>query len=268
MKGEMKTRTRHHAVRTVLVPGAAGIDSGRFVALAADSLHHLGRVLRLEWGSAIRVVDGAGGLFEAELARENARGGVRLGRLLSRDSKPLDVELWICLPKASTMDWIVEKAAECGATAVVPVVSSRSVVRPDPKESEKYVGRWQKIMDEAAEQSERTWRAFARPPVAWSAIGEPCGFGDAASFAFVSELRGSGDADGLFRESWKKLQVSGNTPMRILVGPEGGFSTEEREEIEKSGFDELSLGKTVLRVETAVVAALTLVRLSRALATT
>lgn len=268
MKGEMKTRTRHHAVRTVLVPEAAGIESGRFVPLAGDSLHHLGKVLRLEWGSAIRVVDGVGGMFEAELAQENGRGGVRLGQLLRRDSKPVAVELWICLPKASTMDWIVEKAVECGATAVVPVVSSRSVVRPDPKESEKYVGRWQKIMDEAAEQSEHTWRALVRPPAAWPAIGEARGSDGVASFAFVSELRESESAERLFSESWKKLQAHGSAPMRILVGPEGGFSSDEREEMGKSGFKELSLGKTVLRVETAIVVALTLVRLSRALLTT
>lgn len=268
MKGEMKTRTRHHAARTVLVPEAAAAGSGRFVALAGASLHHLVKVLRLEWGSAIRAVDGAGGLFEAELARENGRGGIRLGKLLHRDPKPTVAELWICLPKSSTMDWIVEKAVECGATAVVPVVSSRSVVRPDPKESEKYVGRWQKIMDEATEQSGRTWRALVRPPAAWPAIGEASGSGGGASFAFVSELRESEDAERLFGESWKKLQANGKAPMRILIGPEGGFSPDEREEMGKSGFEELSLGKTVLRVETAVVAALTLVRLSRALSTT
>lgn len=267
MKGEAKTRTRHLAIRTVLVPEAAAVDSGGFVRLSDASLHHLTKVLRLEWGNPIRAVDGIGGVFEAELARDGAQGGVRLGKPQRRDPKPAAVELWIGLPKSSTMDWIVEKAVECGVTAIVPVVCSRSVVRPDPKESEKYVGRWQKIMDETAEQSERTWRAHVRTPVAWSLFGESSASGF-ASFAFVSELRESGDARKLFVECWKKLQAHGSAPMRLLVGPEGGFSVDEREVIRKAGFEELSLGETVLRVETAVVAALTLVRLSRTLSTT
>ncbi len=251
---------RHQAIRTVLVPTAAGRNAGDFITLERDHLRHFTKVLRFDWGTSLRIVDGAGGIFEGMLEERNDEGGIILGKLISREEKPLALELGICLPKGATMDWVVEKAVECGATALIPIVSSRSVVRPDPREAEKYILKWQKNADEALEQCERAWRMQVRAPLAWNDLVAKWKACD-ANFVFVSETRENGSK--LFSESWKKIEATAEKSVRICIGPEGGFSEQEREQLVDQGFLELSLGAIVLRVETAVVSALSYFRLAR-----
>jgi 16S rRNA (uracil1498-N3)-methyltransferase len=237
--------------------------------LDADKVKHLRKVLRMEWGEPVLATDGAGKLNEAVLEKSGDRGVLRLGALVREEAAPAPVELAVCLPKNATMDWVVEKSVECGVTRIVPVVSSRSVVRPKPDESVKYVRRWQAIMDGAVEQSERLWRPEVSAPLAWRDwVARLEARAEAArKIAFVSELREArGDAEAL-DATWTALRKPGPAPVFLVIGPEGGMAEEERSELSGLGFEELSLGRTVLRVETAVIAALTLVRLSRCIAT-
>jgi 16S rRNA (uracil1498-N3)-methyltransferase len=255
------SKTRHTATRTVLIPEAARAAEGSALTLAPDKAAHLRKVLRLEWGEAIHATDGQGKLYEATLERE-AGGRVRLERLLHAEPRPEPVELVLCLPKNATMDWVVEKAAEVGVGAIRPVVSSRSVVKPSPGEGGKYVRRWQSIIDGAIEQSERLWRPSVEPPEPWEEWIASAR-GAAPSFAFVSESRERGRDREALASGWEKLRQAGKGPIRVLVGPEGGLSEPERSDLHGAGFEEISLGSAVLRVETAVVSVLTLVRLAR-----
>lgn len=255
--------TRHASLKWVLVPGATQSASGQTVFLEADKLKHLRKVLRMEWDEEIRVIDGHGRLFEARLELVGDRGAVRLGTLLRTEPEPLELELVVGMPKNVTMDWIVEKAVECGATLVTPVVSSRSVVRPDPKELEKYVRRWQTIMDDAVEQSEHLSRPLVRAPSLWTEWAASLSGERKHSFAFVSELRMAKTDEQALTECWQQLRSVRQEPIRVMIGPEGGFSDEERSDLSRLNFIELSLGSSVLRVETAAVSALTLVRSSR-----
>ena len=141
----MKSSNRHAARRWILVPEADKDNAGAVVYLDSDKIKHLRKVLRMEWDEEIRALDGNGRVFQATLEKASDGGAVRLNELLRQDPAPQDLELVICLPKNTTMDWVVEKAVECGVTRVTPIVSSRSVVRVDPKETEKYVRRWQTI---------------------------------------------------------------------------------------------------------------------------
>lgn len=255
--------TRHVSLKWVLVPEAAQKALGQTVILESDKIKHLRKVLRMEWDEEIRVVDGHGRLFEARLEQVGDRGAVRLSALVRTEQPPLELELVVCVAKNATMDWIVEKAVECGATLITPVVSSRSVVRPDPNELDKYVRRWQTIMDEAVEQSERLYRPLVRQPHVWhdwtaSLRAEP-----RRSFAFVSELRMAKTDEQALTECWQQLRAARQEPIRVMIGAEGGFSDEERDDLSRFDFSELSLGSSVLRVETAAVTTLTIVRASR-----
>ena len=255
--------------KTVLITEAALAGAGTTVRLGAEKLKHLTRVLRMDWNESVLVVDGSGRLLEGVLEKLDDGGAVRLGAVCRSEPEPRPLELAIGFPKNATMDWLVEKAVECGVTRITPVVSSRGVVKPAPGDAEKYVRRWQAIMDGAVEQSERLWRPSISAPISWTEFINSPGPVSAKSFAFISELRKEvkSEADAL-TETWKALQASQNAAMRLMLGPEGGFSEQERTDLVDHGFVPLSLGTAVLRVETAVVAALTLARVIRVVSST
>lgn len=232
--------------------------------LADDAVKHLRRVLRMDWNERLLALDGAGRIFDATLEEEPDGAAVRLNELVRVEPQPLLLELVIALPKNATMDWVVEKAVECGVTSIVPVVSSRSVVRPSHGDEQKYVRRWQSIMDGALEQSERLWRPLIHAPVAWREFAGASSPQSVRALLFASELRAESrsEAEDL-RVTLEKLRQSRQSGLRLMIGPEGGFSEEERGELASRGFEEVSLGNAVLRVETAVVAALALARVIR-----
>jgi 16S rRNA (uracil1498-N3)-methyltransferase len=253
--------TRHAALKRVLVTEAASQPEGTgLVRLEAEKLKHLRKVLRMEWDESVLVTDGSGRLFEAALEKIGDQGGVRLNAKIREEKPGQEPILFLALSKNSTMDAVVEKAVECGVSAIVPIVSSRSVVRPDSREIEKYTRRWQLIMDGAVEQSERLWRPIVEAPVSWrEGLAK---YSDARGFAFVSELRAEESQDGLAR-TLEALRSAKDQRVRLMIGPEGGFTEQERSEMKQAGFQELSLGRAVLRVETAVVGALMLLRASQ-----
>ncbi|MBI3543977.1 MAG: 16S rRNA (uracil(1498)-N(3))-methyltransferase [Deltaproteobacteria bacterium] len=254
---------RHVALRHLLVTEAVGAAPGALVRLDPDKAKHLRKVLRMEWDERVNVLDGAGRLLEGTLEKAGDLAAVRVGALLEQSAaRPSELELVVALPKNATMDWVVEKAVECGATRVTPVVSSRSVVKPPGGDETKYVRRWQAIMDEAIEQSERLWRPLVSAPAPWPEYLRSTRLPGPASFVFLSELRSAKRSEQeLLTECWKKLHGARSSGIRLMIGPEGGFSDAEREELVASGFQSVSLGNSVLRVETAVVAALTLARI-------
>lgn len=245
--------------RYILVPEAAKSARGALVLLDSDKLKHLRKVLRMEWDEFVYVTDGNGRLFEGWLRKQNDTGGVELGDQKRQEEPSLPLELVIGMPKNSTMDWVVEKAVECGVTLITPVVTARSVVRPSG--AEKYVNRWQAIVDGAVEQSERLWRPSVVEPQPWAKwITNPS---HSASFAFLSESRAEKKDCEAMAATCHALQDSAQRPVRVLIGPEGGFTAEEREALERQNFICLTLGSMVLRVETAAIAVLTLARAAR-----
>ncbi|MBI3557456.1 MAG: 16S rRNA (uracil(1498)-N(3))-methyltransferase [Deltaproteobacteria bacterium] len=255
--------------KMVLIAEAAAAQSDTLVRLSDEKLNHLRRVLRMDWDAPLLVADGAGRLLEGMLEECDGGGAIRLGAVRRTEPRPLPFELVIALPKNTTMDWVVEKAVECGVTRITPVVSCRCVVKPHQGDAAKYVRRWQAIMDGAIEQSEHLWRPSIAASVSWSEFLSVPDSAYTKSFAFISELRAvvKSEAEAL-TETWKALERSRNHAVRLMLGPEGGFADQERSELVEHGFIPLSLGTAVLRVETAVVAALTLARVIRAVSST
>jgi 16S rRNA (uracil1498-N3)-methyltransferase len=267
----MKSQGRHLSQRRFFVREAKPLIAGQTLILGAEKRNHVRNVLRLPDGSPLQVTSGNGDLFSAILEYSDNGARVQVAEQLLTSPKEDLPELWVGLPKNSTMDWIVEKATECGVAKIVPIVCSRSVVRPESSELSKYLSRWQSIIDHAVEQSETLWAPDISAPLTWDShtrIVETKPGEELRSrcFAFVSETRVDSDTRAIgasVRELARALKFNIQRPIVLFIGPEGGFAPNERDWIEAHLGAGLSFGKRVLRVETAAIAALTLFAASR-----
>lgn len=232
-----------------LAPDAA---PGAEIALPPHSAHHARDVLRLRPGAPIRVFDGEGREWQAEvrgISRRELR--VRVGAPLSpAPESPLHTCLAVAVLKGDRMEWVVQKATELGVSEIAPVLTARTDAAARPAIAGTRRERWHKVAAGAAEQCGRarlprlretaTLRdhLLAPGPSARYLLLEPPGGAD---------LRGEGapGADGV----------------SLLVGPNGGWAPEERAAAEAAGFRCVGLGERVLRAETAAVASLTAVQL-------
>ena len=194
-----------------------------------DDRHHLERVLRLRPGQAVTVADGAGGWRPCAWL-----GGGRLepsdGEVREPAPSP-SVTVGFALTKGERPEWVVQKLTEAGVDRIVPFVAARSVVRWDADKAERSARRWRRVAREAAMQSRRC-RLPALEPVT-SVVDAAARIGPAASLA-----EPGGAPPSLERPA-------------VLVGPEGGWAAEEL----AAGLPTVGLGPSVLRADTAAVAA-------------
>lgn len=214
------------------------LGEGVSVALDPSQTNYLGNVLRLTPGAELLLFDGSSGEWLARIG-EAAKKRMTL-RVERRTREPESIpDVWLAFApvKRAQTDWLVEKATELGAARLAPVMTQRTVaerVRLDRLES---------ISIEAAEQCGRTRLPEIAEPVQLNrfvAERDP-----ARHFYFADECGGE-PASAAFREG----------PAVILVGPEGGFTEEERTFVRGAGATPISLGPRILRAETAALAAL------------
>lgn len=232
---------RHFFVSAQVLAGAA---IGAEIALPKDVAHHIKTVLRLTLGTKIVLGDGQGCCCCCALVSfsSNAATAVVEQQWLAAETA-LPLELLQGLPTGDKFDLVLQKNTELGVSAFRPLVTQRSQVAVPANKLEKKLERWQRIINEAARQSERAWL----PPV------------------FAPELLpvavAQSDAD-LKLMLWEQ----GTQPLRdvlpaqrprsvaVLVGPEGGISNAEAELAQEHGFIPVTLGPRILRTETAGVA--------------
>ncbi len=194
--------------------------------------HHLRRVLRLRDGALVTVTDGAGRWRPCRLSGTTLEAD---GVTASVDPPVTPVTIAVAPPKGERLEWLVQKCTEVGVDQLVLLVAERSVVRWDADRAARQLERLRRIAAEAAMQSRRVWLPTVTGPVAAAEVlptavaaepgGRPVGPGDAV----------------------------------VAIGPEGGWSPGEL----AAAADRVSLGDTVLRVETAAVVATTLLRATR-----
>lgn len=199
-------------------------------------VHQLRAVLRVRPGDEIVVSDGAGA--EAVATLEEYKGDavtLRMEAPRALDTEPArEVVIFAAVTKRDTFEWACQKATECGATRIVPVITERTV-KPNVN-----LVRLRAIVKEAAEQCGR-----ARVPE----IGEIVPFVDAILERDLGCKLIASTAQGA------ELIAEGDEAIAVLVGPEGGFSDREIAEAVDAGWAEVSLGSRVLRAETAVAIA-------------
>ncbi len=222
-------------------------DTDRFV-LSSEDARHAGRVLRLQAGDEAEVFLN-GERFLAVFDSVSADSAeLRPVRSLPSTEPSLSVTLFQGLPKSDKMDWIVQKAVELGVSRIVPVAFSRSIVKLDAKEAARKQERWQRIAREAGKQSGRCRIPEICLPASISAL-EPF-FSGCESIAVPWEECTEGGP-----LSFVKRHPSLSS-LGIVIGPEGGIASEEIDGFIKLGCEPVTLGKRILRTETAGLAAL------------
>jgi len=209
--------------------------------------HHLGRVLRARPGDRVWLFDEDGRRYRAKVDRLTADESVLtiLEALPPRDV-PTKIVLAPALLKAKTMDDVILKAAELGAFRISPVESDRSVARIEASPDRK-IERWSRIAQAASKQSRSGLPPIIDPPVALAAFVSAC----SSERKYVLSENGGARL--------KDLLTAGDRPpadVCLLIGPEGGWSKIEEDSFVPGGFKPISLGRTILRAETAALAVL------------
>lgn len=225
------------------------------IEIQGGDVNHIRNVLRMKAGEELLVSDGYGNEYRCRI-RELLEDAVSASVLEARrvlSELPSRITLYQCLPKGDKMELIVQKAVELGAAAVVPVASKRCVVKLDAKKAESRRKRWQAVAESAAKQS---GRALIPPVMQVQSFSEAllqAGELDLCLIPYecAGELLedGSGSAMERTREILENIR-SGQT-IGIFIGPEGGFEKEEVERAMETGAKPVSLGKRILRTETA-----------------
>jgi 16S rRNA (uracil1498-N3)-methyltransferase len=232
----------------------------RQISITGEKARYLISVLKCGKGDELSIFDGRGNCFRTNILRTDKKEVVIevLETFPCNTESPVNIILIQGLLKGQKMDLIIQKATELGVREIQPVITGRSQTRETRK-----VGRWQKIAEEASRQSGRSVVPL---------IHEPIHFDDYLSSLATRHsqlpLRGFifWEEGGIsFKEAAHKMSLSPvhlftDLPVHILIGPEGGFTKNETALAESNGFIITSLGKRILRAETAAISAMTLVQ--------
>ena len=222
--------------------------SGKEAYIEGPDWNHAANVLRVRPGEQVLLSAGEDWDYLCTV-REVDRAGQRV--LLSvleenRDTRelPVKISLYQGLPKSDKMELIIQKAVELGAARVIPVETARCVVKLDRKKAEAKRSRWQAISESAAKQSGRS----VIPEVAM-----PMPFAAALKEAADSDIRliPYENAEGMERTRRILEGVVPGQKIAVFIGPEGGFEETEIRRAEEAGFEAVTLGKRILRTETA-----------------
>ena len=223
---------------------------GRRQTIEGDAANHITRVLRLKPGDPLILFDGRGGEHTARIEvfhKDTVIVAVGDRSTATRESA-LTLTLAQGVSRGERMDWVVQKATGLGVTRIVPVLTERTVVKLDAKQSERKVAHWRGIAVAACEQSGRDRIPDIATPVDLHELLR--GIDSRATRALLSP-------SGTQRVNDLKPSQAG---IVVLIGPEGGLAENEHHAAETAGFLPVSLGPRVLRTETAAVAALTLLQ--------
>jgi 16S rRNA (uracil1498-N3)-methyltransferase len=214
------------------------LTEGTTVKLDATQANYLGNVLRLGADSELLVFDGVSGEWRARIAEAAKK---RMALIVERKTREPEIipDVWLAFApvKRAQTNWLVEKATELGAARLVPVMTRRTVAERVKLE------RLESIAIKAAEQCGRTRVPEIAQPVQLRRFVEEI---DPARHLYFADEGGGDPLVSTVREG----------PAVILVGPEGGFTDEERALVRGSGARAISLGPRILRAETAALASL------------
>lgn len=225
--------------------------AGERVVLPEQIAHQIRSVLRLRPGAAIVVLDNTGWEYEVLLRQVDRQHvvGEAVAKRLCPNEPSVQLTLYQALMKRDKFEWVLQKGTEIGVSHFVPLVTQRSLVQDvDIKEGKQL--RWEKIITEAAEQSRRGCIPALHPP---QALAEALAAQSAQPGLIAWE-----EAEGL---TIRDALGGGERPSHIslFIGPEGGFAAEEVEAARAAGLKAITLGKRILRAETAALVAAALV---------
>ena len=214
------------------------------LVLKGEEAHHCVRVLRLKAGTRIEVFDGVGQSATGTLSSVS-KDHVEV-QIESKQYTPppsLRISLYQAIPKGGNMEWIVQKAVELGVLEIQPLISTHTVVKPD--QLEKKAQKWQKIALEACKQCGQNWLPRVQTPMNYDQWLTQYELEGCALIAAL-DPRAVSLAEGI-------AQFQRTGAAAVLIGPEGDFSQKEYDLAIGQGFQPVSLGEIVMRVETATL---------------
>ena len=222
---------------------------GEITAITGSDAHHIARVLRMKVGETVTLCDSQGVDYVCEITSLNDNEvGLRVRERLPSVTEPtVRVTLYQGLPKSEKMEWIIQKCVEIGITRIVPVAMSRCVVKLTAADGEKKRVRWQKIAAGAAEQSGRGIIPEVTAPITFEQALK-----DVRNIPTVTFYEGGG-------QPLSELIGEHTEELAIVIGPEGGFALSEIEKLQANGASIATLGKRILRCETAPMVALSVI---------
>ena len=214
------------------------------IILVGENAHHLSYSLRGRIGDKVDVCDGTGTLYRCTVT---AMDGVKV--VLSADETvhadtepPYEAVLCQAIPKGDKMDLIVQKAVELGVSRIIPFESANCVAKIKPEQREKKTARWQRIAEEAAKQCGRG---------IIPTVDMPCSFEDMLDLCSGSHRYFCYECGGQVLTEALSGIGEDSDPVYFMIGPEGGFSPSEADKTVAAGFTAVTLGRRILRAETA-----------------
>lgn len=226
-------------------------EEKHLIHITGTDVNHIKNVLRMKTGEEVWISDGGEKEYRCQIENMDAEE-VLLHIIYAQEPDyelPNRIYLFQGLPKADKMELIIQKAVELGAFAVVPVETKRCVVKLDAKKSQKKVARWQQIAESAAKQSKRMLIPQVHEVMSYKQALEFAAQMDVCLIPY--EL-----AKGMKKTREVLSQIKPGQSIGIFIGPEGGFEEKEVEMAMQAGAHAITLGRRILRTETAGLAIL------------
>ena len=229
---------------------------GDFIRITGPDVNHMKNALRMKQGEEVLVSDGTGTDYHCCLSSLNS--DYVEARIVSadRDGRELPSRIWLFqgLPKSDKMELIIQKAVELGAFRIVPVATKNTVVKLDPKKEAAKVGRWQAIAESAAKQSKRSV-----VPAVMGVMSLAEAFEHVRQERFEVRLIPYEQESGMEGSRKELARIGPGQDIAVFIGPEGGFDEREIRQALEMGVRPVSLGKRILRTETAGLAMLSVI---------
>ena len=227
-----------------------------FITIIGSDVNHIKNVLRMKPGEKIRVSNQKGQDYFCsiiELGDDFVQADI-LDSEAANTELSSKIYLFQALPKGDRMETVIQKAVELGVHEIIPVAMKYCVVKLDAKKAENKRKRWQAIAESAAKQSKRSLI-----PV----VHEVMSFKEALSYAkeWKVNLVPYENERGMEATKEAVLELKKDDTISVMIGPEGGFSEEEIELVKEENMKIISLGKRILRTDTAAIATLSMLML-------
>ncbi len=224
------------------------------LVVTGQLVRHLQASLRVQVGQALWFGDQHQSRYHVRLDEVTTKRVA--GEIIDVRTRPethgVQVTLACAMIKAHRMSWMLQKMTELGVADFVPLLTERTVVQAKAVQYSRVKERWQRIVFEAAQQSERWDVPCLHPPARLNAFLDECEHGDLNLFLWEDEV--------ILRMSHAMRLGTSPKTISILVGPEGGFTTSEVDAAKARGYRPVTLGAQTLRSETAALAALSVVQ--------
>lgn len=220
---------------------------GNHIFIDGPDVNHIRNVLRMNPGEEVNVTDGTGEKVYRCAIASIGEDKVELNIMWAQEKGmelPSKIYLFQGLPKSDKMELIIQKAVELGVYEIIPMATARAVVKLDQKKAAAKVKRWQAISESAAKQSKRLLIPEVKEPVKFSEALKLASDLDVRLIPY--ELAEGMDGTRRIIQSVKPGQS-----VAVFIGPEGGFEEAEVELAKEAGFQAITLGRRILRTETA-----------------